>query len=268
MIVYDTNETPVDDGRMLTIDINQFDIKKLADIYKEISEEEQRHPWKFPENYTGWKRSGWYYPEVDHRHEHSPGVFESNTKFQINNYSYITDICDTLKEEFETIGVWYFHNLKDYSFMIHYDLGKPQEDKTFSANSAKTADGVSVNAPNRGQRDGKLLPGWPTDYAIKKSKGSITSFNIICSEHWSNDTNPTPVCFTRENQNHLPFKDMYKTDDDFVYYYKAGLLNTHWTHYLDMDGVHERLLFRVSIYDDIPFEAAKNKFKKLGLINN
>lgn len=268
MIVCDTNITPVDDERMLTIDINQFDTKKLTDVYREISSIAQKHPWKRPEEYTGWKRSGWFFPEIDHRHDHTPGVFESNAKYQINNYPYITDICDTLKEEFETIAVWYFHNTKDYSFMIHHDLGKPQGDDEFFDAPAKNSDGVVVHLPKRGlnrKRNGEALPGWPSNYTQIKSKGSITSFNIICSEHWSNDLNPTPVCFTKENQNHLKFSDMYKTEDDFLYYYKAGLLNTHWTHYLDMDGVHERLLFRVSIYDDIPFNVSKDKFKKLGL---
>ena len=53
-----------------------------------------------------------------------------------------------------------------------------------------------------------------------------------------------------------------------MYYYNAALLNTNWTHYVTMDGVHERLLFRVSLFDNLPFQSAKNKFKRLGLINN
>ena len=269
MIVYNANEKPIDDGRMLSVENHPFDKKKLVDIYKEISPDEEKHPWKHPENYTGWKRSGWHYPEVNYRHNHAPGVFETNTRFPISDYPYICDICDTFKEEFELFAIWFFHNLKDYSFAVHYDSQKSDNGKSMYSVPNRGRPGATDHQGNTNQvTEKELLPGWTLDHGQKKPNGSMASFNVILSEHWSGDKSPTPVCFTRENQNDLPFNDMYKTDDDFMYYYNAALLNTNWTHYVTMDGVHERLLFRVSLFDNLPFQSAKNKFKRLGLINN
>ena len=256
-----------DNERIFSFD-HSVDTKVLTETFISIQPILQKHPWRYPENYTGWSRAGWSYSECDYRHNHTKGVFEVNNDFPITKYPYIVELCDEIKSQFDIVAPWFFHNLKTYIYNVHYD----------SARNFKTEkDGQLYDVPKRGVKPNSvppytkddLLPGWTADHMEKKAKGSIASLNILLCKEWSNDDSPAPVMFTKNNQRYTHAWDEYfKSDDDWSYTYKAALLNTQWTHYVHMNGVNERLLFRFSIYDDLPFEEIKRRVKKLSFINN
>jgi len=228
--VYNQNNGKIDSDRVYSIKY-PFDRKLLVDIFNEI--EYTTHHWPFLQNKpgSGWYRRGWHFPDVAERTKLHP---------------YIRELVDIFG--FEHCAIWYFHNTRDFSFPIHTD-----------SNSYRLADG-SI------KKDYKLKDGWPANYQEIKGNGSLASLNVLLSEDWCGDSSPQACSFTYENQfdQGLDTLDYFKSPYDWNYYYDTALLNTNWPHYLDMDGVHERLLFRFSIYQD-DFFKAKERLKQLGL---
>ena len=221
----------IDTDQMYSFDY-PFDRKLLVDIFNEIEYTTHHWPWLENKPGSGWYRRGWYFPDVAKR---------------TNLHPYIKGLVDFF--DFEYCAVWYFHNTKTFEFPIHTD-----------SNSYRSV----TNGPVK--KKYKMKPGWPANYQEIKGNGSLGSINVLLSEDWCKDSSPQACSFTYENQFNqgLDTLDYYKSPNDWQYYYHTALLNTNWPHYLTMDGVHERLLFRFSIYQD-DFFKVKERLKHLGL---
>lgn len=209
-----------------------FDRKLLVDIFNEIEYTTHHWPWLQNKPGSGWYRRGWYFPEVAERTKLHP---------------YVRELVDFF--DFEYCAVWYFHNTKNFEFPIHTD----------SNSYRKVTDGPI-------KKNYKIKKNFPANYQEIKGQGSLASLNVLLSEQWCGDNTPQACSFTYENQfdKGLDSMDYYKSHYDWNYYYDTALLNTNWPHYLTMDGVHERLLFRFSIYQE-DFFKAKERLKQLGL---
>ena len=209
-----------------------FNRKLLVDIFNEIEYTTHHWPWLVNEPGSGWYRRGWRFHEVAERKKIHP---------------YIAELVDFFG--FEYCAIWYFHNTKTFNFPIHTDSNsyRAQPDGEYKKLS-------------------KDFAGKPDNYEEIKGKGSLASLNVLLSEEWCGDKTPQACSFTYENQFEMGIDplDYWKTENDYHYAYHTALLNTNWPHYLGMDGVNERLLFRFSIYQD-DFFTAKERLKQLGL---
>ena len=231
MNIIHQSEGKIDTDQMYSFDY-PFDRKLLVDIFNEIEYTTHHWPWLENKPGSGWYRRGWDFPDVAKR---------------TNLHPYIKGLVDFF--DFEYCAVWYFHNTKTFEFPIHTD-----------SNSYRSV----TNGPVK--KKYKMKPGWPANYQEIKGNGSLGSINVLLSEDWCKDSSPQACSFTYENQFNqgLDTLDYYKSPNDWQYYYHTALLNTNWPHYLTMDGVHERLLFRFSIYQD-DFFKVKERLKHLGL---
>ena len=247
----------IDDERMFTFDY-PFDKKKLTNIYRELLDDHGSNldqgsrgwPWKNPDEGDGWHRAGWYYPEINNLKD---GVRQPH--LTIDLYPYIKEICEVFS--FKDSAAWFFRNKSWFAYPVHYD--------------SAVATGGKAYASLENKPPGKRFENFPDSYYKNKMLGSLCSLNILLCKEWAGDETPVPIEFTYENQAHLiegdvesKHFDYYKTDMDWRYYYQIALLNTNWTHYVTMDGTHERLMFRWSIYGQT-FEETKAQLKSMGL---
>ena len=240
----------IDDERIYTFDY-QFDKKQLTSIYKELLEDQGSRgwPWTNPDEEDGWHRAGWYYPEINNLKNDV-----DQPHLTIDRYPYLKELCK--KFSFENSAVWYFRNKSWFAYPIHYDSAVLPSGKAY--------------ASVRNKPVGKRFENFPESYYKNKMLGSLCSLNVLLCREWAGDETPVPIEFTYQNQAHLIEGDVkgqidyYKTDMDWRYYYQVALLNTNWTHYVTMDGSHERLMFRWSIYGQT-FEETKAQLKSMGL---
>ena len=241
----------IDDERMFTLDY-PFDKAELTNIYRELLDDQgsQGWPWTDPDKEDGWHRAGWYYPEINNLIDNI-----EQPHLTIDRYSYLKELCKNFS--FKNSAVWYFRNKSWFAYPIHYD-------------SAIAPSGQAY-ASFRKKPPGERFKNFPESYYKDKMLGSRCSLNVLLCREWAGDETPVPIEFTYENQAYLSEGDVkgqhidyYKTDMDWRYYYQVALLNTNWTHYVTMNGEHERLMFRWSIYGQT-FEETKNQLKSMGL---
>jgi len=267
LIVIDQNKEKIDDERMYSFDLPYvIDPHYLSEMYYDeyVKSTESWWPWKAqPGNKTlpprdhdlkdwkGWSKRGYNFPEVTRRDSHVDPL--------------ILDIVDYFG--WTNTAVWWNYTSDWFDYPVHTDSNH-FVNKQCDENSPRE------NAPLQMVPKERLIYlNLGLDYNEIKREGCKFSINIVCSQEFNGDPKPQPMMFTKENQLELmndgkieSTMDYYKSEDDFAYYYKSALINTTWTHYVEGDRQHDRLLWRLSIYgSEHNFDDAKEKLKSMGL---
>ena len=240
----------LDDERMYSFDLPWLDRQRLVDLYDDdyVKASESEWPWMVKDSgFRGWSKRGYSFPAISSRKDFVD--------------PYIMRIVDFFG--FPHTAVWWNFNSSDFDYPVHTDSN---HFKKVEVDNNKETELYKVS------EEELIAKEWPLDYNEIKEEGAKFALNFMLSPWYNGHQLPEPIKFTGENllpkqiAGEIKSSGYYKSPDDYAYYYNCSLINTMWTHYVEGDRVHERLMFRLSVYGkENNFEDAKAKLKSIGL---